>query len=270
MTASNFGRVIKSRKDVSCVNLVKDIIYKGSIGHVNSIKHGQVNENIAKDQLSKQDNIKIEPCGLFIDRELPFLGASPDGIIDDNTIVEIKCPITAYRLGVDEAIKERKILFYKKMPDGNYIINKEHNWWYQIQGQLHITGKSQCLLGIWSGENFPVKTETIYKDDEFWDTKMKNKLIKFYTDCMLPELVDPRHTRSMTIRDPSYIVSAIQGRKRKKEEEMENKTNQKKRRAVTSEENNIQENTKNQKILRDKSNQETHQLTVNVLNFEDF
>lgn len=272
LTASNFGRVIKRRNDVSCCNLVKDILYKQSIGHVQSIKHGQDNENIAKEQLAKQENVKIEPCGLFLDQEIPFLGASPDGIIDENTIAEIKCPITAYKLGLEKAIDEKKILFYKKLPNQTYIINKEHNWWYQIQGQLHITGKYKCMLGIWSGENFPVKIELIYKDDTFWDTKMKNKLHKFYIDCMLPELVDPRHTRSMTIRDPSYIVSAIEGRKRKQEEEKENKKKQRKKRTMTIVENNIQDNTN--------TNQETHcdigththhnDSYMKVLNFEKF
>lgn len=32
------------------------------------------------------------------------------------------------------------------------------------------------------------------------------KLLKFYYDCLLPELVDPRRTRNKPIRDPDYVI----------------------------------------------------------------
>lgn len=98
LTASNFGRIIKRRPNISCSNLVKDLLYKECISHVKSIKHDTDNEKIAVEQLSLQEAITIEPCGLFIDEELPFLGASSDGICnDEDMVVEIKCPMSAYQ-----------------------------------------------------------------------------------------------------------------------------------------------------------------------------
>lgn len=32
------------------------------------------------------------PTGLFVDKQLQFLAASSDGLIEDDRIVEIKCP----------------------------------------------------------------------------------------------------------------------------------------------------------------------------------
>ncbi|GBP70392.1 hypothetical protein EVAR_45659_1 [Eumeta japonica] len=52
--------------------------------------HGIENENIALQQLAKQENIEIEPYGLFIDPEIDFLGDSPDGVIRDDTVVEVQ------------------------------------------------------------------------------------------------------------------------------------------------------------------------------------
>lgn len=201
LTASNFGRVIKRRMNTSCSNIVKDIIYKKSIDHVMAIKHGKDNEELAKKQLEKEINVKVKPCGLFIDKEQPYLGASPDGVIDEDTIVEIKCPITAYKIGLEKAIADKKIPFYKKTTRGDLEINEHHNWYYQIQGQLHVTQKKKCIFALWSGENHKLKLETIYRDDQFWNNKMQEKLSKFYLEHMLPELVDPRFPRKMPIRD---------------------------------------------------------------------
>jgi len=62
-------------------------------------------------------NKEIKPCGLFIDTENSYLGASPDGLIDENGLVEIKCPLSAENLTAEEAIQtltSLKNIFDKK------------------------------------------------------------------------------------------------------------------------------------------------------------
>nr|CAD7418951.1 unnamed protein product [Timema cristinae] len=44
--------------------------------------------------LQLQINIDVTNCGLFVDKDQPFLAASPNGLVGDNEIVEIKCPMT--------------------------------------------------------------------------------------------------------------------------------------------------------------------------------
>lgn len=80
ITASNFGVVIKRRNNISCAPLVKTLLYRSNISYINSIAHGIENEQIALQQLSRQENVVISPCGLFIDVVHPFLGATPDGL----------------------------------------------------------------------------------------------------------------------------------------------------------------------------------------------
>jgi hypothetical protein len=53
---------------------------------------------------------------------------------------------------------------------------------------------------VWTGKN-KLKTQVIEKNDDFWYKKMKNKLEQFYMKCYLPELIDPRTSRNMPIRD---------------------------------------------------------------------
>ncbi|KAL4720819.1 hypothetical protein ACJJTC_002052 [Scirpophaga incertulas] len=125
-------------------------------------------------------------------------------LISDDIIVEVKCPITAAKIEFIEAVKGNKIqiLKYDKTTH-QFVINKNSNWYFQIQGQLHITQRRLCLLGIWTGEKSPVHIEYIARDDDFWNQKMESKLVTFYMKCLLPELVDSRHTRGMAIRDIS-------------------------------------------------------------------
>lgn len=79
-------------------------------------------------------------------------------------------------------------------------MNKNHDWYYQVQGQLHITKKNVCIFAVWTGPDFPLKTVRVEKDDSFWQERMLPKLIRFYHECILPEIIYPRKTRSMPLR----------------------------------------------------------------------
>lgn len=205
LTASNFGKICNMRPTTSCQNVVKNLLYSEFDNA--ALRYGRENEILAKIQLEKEQDIKISECGLFIDAEFPFLGATPDGLIDKDGIVEIKCPSSAAEITPEEAIKSKKITAWKTTADGKILEMKPtHPWYYQIQGQLHITKRIYCLLGLWTPKG--MKVENIKRDDSFWDTQMFPKLQTFYLDCLLPELVDPRHPRSMPIRDPEYILEA--------------------------------------------------------------
>lgn len=108
-----------------------------------------------------------------------------------------------------------KIPFWKQSADGSFVINKKQSWYYQVQGQLNVTGLDPCIFGVWTGDEFDMKIEVMKRDEQFWKYEMEPQLIRFYLDCVLPELVDPRHTRNMAIRDPPFILSnRVPARKR--------------------------------------------------------
>jgi len=48
---------------------------------------------------------------------------------------------------------------------------------------------------------------------------MVNKLVQFYEQCVLPELLNPRHERNMSIRNPEYIIEAKRRKMIEKEKE---------------------------------------------------
>ena len=44
---------------------------------------------------------RVEPCGLFVDRNKPFLAASPDGVVGSEAVVEVKCPLGCVETSLD-------------------------------------------------------------------------------------------------------------------------------------------------------------------------
>lgn len=106
---------------------------------------------------------------------------------------------------LSKIIKFKYIFTIKKSKETK--INENSNWYIQIQGQLHVTQRQKCLFAIWSGENRPLKTEIIERDDVFWKTKIEPKVVGFYTDWILPEIVDSRRARGMPLREKETVVS---------------------------------------------------------------
>ncbi|KAJ8882108.1 hypothetical protein PR048_018596 [Dryococelus australis] len=45
--------------------------------------------------LQELEGIEVRKCGLFVDIEHPFLAASPDRLIGDTGVVEVRCPLVA-------------------------------------------------------------------------------------------------------------------------------------------------------------------------------
>lgn len=198
LTASNFHAIcskFSARSNGNTMKLVEQLLYPAKI-HSASIDWGKQNEKRAINALENLIDEEILPCGLFISGSASFLAATPDGLIGEKGIIEIKCPFSAKNITPEEGIINRKISFWKK----NGEINQNHKWFYQIQGQLLVTGRAYCCFAVWTP--FGIKKEIILKNDVFCE-KMKMQLTEFYMKCYLPELVDSRKCRSMPIRNIS-------------------------------------------------------------------
>jgi len=133
-----------------------------------------------------------------------------------NTLVEIKCPISAANITPEEGIRQRKISLWKINKDKDIIgINTHHKYYYQIQGQLHVTGRTFGIIAYWTKKG--IKYETIEKDDQFWENNMFPKLQNFFYNCLLPELVDPIFQKHADQKSHLYFGSETEERKKKVE-----------------------------------------------------
>jgi len=145
--------------------------------------------------------IEINDCGIFIDENIPYLAATPDGIIGDDTIVEIKCPYAAGQVSPTDAMLN-KIANINRIFDktDDTRMNQRHAYYFQVQGQLHITQRNYCIFTMWTP--FGLKYTFFERDDRFWESKMLPLLKRFYEDCLVPEIIDSRAARNMPIREP--------------------------------------------------------------------
>lgn len=126
LTASNFGVVCRMRPTTSCATTVKNILFPTF--PTTAMKYGHDMEEMAKQDLSEKLKKEIKPCGLFIDCNNPYLGASPDGLLDEDGLVEIKCPLSAENLTAEEAVctlPHLKGIFDRK--DSN-VLNRNHRF----------------------------------------------------------------------------------------------------------------------------------------------
>ncbi|CAG9773499.1 unnamed protein product [Ceutorhynchus assimilis] len=122
--------------------------------------------------------------------------ASPDGLIGDTQLMEIKCPYSICNMNPAEAIKEKKLAF-AEFVDNEFHLKRNHNYYYQIQGQLAIADKQMCYFVVWSPHGMVV--EEIFRDLQFWNEKCIPKLKSFYENFVLPELIDPLYPKDLPI-----------------------------------------------------------------------
>jgi hypothetical protein len=98
-------------KSTSTKCTIQQLLYSNSSISSKSLQYGQCNEKHAREIFEEEFSMSVVSCGLFVHEEYSFLGASPDGLIDEDSIIEIKCPFSARDLTVEEAVKSKIIKF---------------------------------------------------------------------------------------------------------------------------------------------------------------
>lgn len=73
-------------------------------------RYGIQNEPIAKNCLETKLGVFVQPCGLFVHKKLTFLAASPDGLIENEGIVEVKCPASIKDMKPKEAFENKNLI----------------------------------------------------------------------------------------------------------------------------------------------------------------
>lgn len=189
ITASNFYRVhtkmnsIRSNPNLSCENLLKSLLHPTPLDHLSQIQRGRELEASAIDELiitlvaQGHTNVDVKDCGLFIDSENQYLGASPDGVATcdccGKTLIEIKCPTVKFNdLPYLDSIKKLK---------------SKSLYYGQVQGQMMVTGVNKTWFFIF----YPDSSSNLQliKFNDTFSKKLRQNLVQFYELYMAPKLI---------------------------------------------------------------------------------
>jgi hypothetical protein len=168
LTASNFGMICKTTEKRDITKLLQHLLHPTEI-HTKALAHGKKFEKIAISKFEELCDRKVADCGLFISASHPMLAASPDGIISDDILVEVKCPFSAR----NQEITETTVPFLERSPTG-YQLKKQHNYYYQIQGQLYCANRKFCKLIVYT-----------FKGLEIVDVEFDDNFVKSMTEALL-------------------------------------------------------------------------------------
>lgn len=109
-------------------------------------EYGNNNEELAKSAYELEMGFKVEPAGFVTWDE--WLGASPDGYVESDGLVEIKCPFS-----------KRK----DEKPNFASIEDQPH-YYAQMQIQMFVTGREWCHFWQWSPNGYRMDVVKYEKD----------------------------------------------------------------------------------------------------------
>lgn len=181
LTASLFGRVVKARSPSSYKNIAESIINKNEIT-TSAMQHGLLYEKVAVELYTKLTGRACTAAGLFIHKDYPYLAGSPDGLIDDDGLIEVKCPYSVKDIHPDEV----KLKYLQN--DG--MLKNTHEYYYQIQGLLEITDRNWCDFVVYTFKG--IKIQRIERNEKLFKIILP-KLKKFYLFYFIPKILFPSY-----------------------------------------------------------------------------
>lgn len=120
--------------------------------------------------------VTVQPCGLFICHEKPYLACTPDGIISDTTLIEIKR---------DMLIKPGKLFpFLEYDSEDNIVLKQSSNYYYQVQGQLYISKRRHCYFIVYTFKDMLI--QKVVLDNDYCEGSLLPKLSLFYEKYLRP------------------------------------------------------------------------------------
>ncbi|KAE8739266.1 hypothetical protein FOCC_FOCC015226, partial [Frankliniella occidentalis] len=108
LTASTFGPIVRRERGKSCKILLRTMVHTPK-NRTAAMQHGTDMEETARRHYEEKHGLTVERVGLVVDKQLPFLAASPDGLIGDEELLEIKCPTSGVDFeSAEVAVREQK------------------------------------------------------------------------------------------------------------------------------------------------------------------
>jgi putative phage-type endonuclease len=178
VTGSNIGAILGLDPNRTRDEVMREMVrtyhghpreFQGNI----ATQHGVVHENEARDDFCYATGAEVVPASFCIHSNIPWLGASPDGFVGDDGILEIKCP---FGLRDHDA------------PVPFKTAAEQPHYYAQMQVQMYVTDRSMCYFWQWTRNDS--KLETVEFDSDYMASifpKLKEFFDEFLRQIDAPE-----------------------------------------------------------------------------------
>jgi len=159
ITASRISDIMAKTKtgySASRQNYINQLIAERLTGEVQesytsqAMQHGIETESMARDYYETETFFNVEQVDFIHSPDGKMSGASPDGLVGDEGMLEIKCPNTSTHI---ETVLGAKI-------DKKYI--------YQMQWQMYCSGRQWCdfMSYDYRLKEYPAFIKRIFRDED--------------------------------------------------------------------------------------------------------
>jgi len=139
ITASSVGAILGIDPNRNREDVMRDMVreyhgvpreFQGNI----ATQWGVIHEVEAREEFQYGMGVEVIPTGLWVHPVETWLGASPDGLVGDDALIEIKCPF-GIRLLAEPAFKSA---------------TDQPHYMAQMQIQMFVTGRKSCHFYQWT------------------------------------------------------------------------------------------------------------------------
>ena len=156
--------------------------FKGSV----ATEYGTKFEQFAQDDFEIEHGLDVVETGFHVKNGADWLGASPDGLIGDDAVLEIKCPYGVRETGVFKPVCDQ--LHYHA----------------QVQIEMYCTNRQRAYFYQWSQNNSELE---MIAYNQHWIDENLPKLKAFY-DKYLEEIKAPDKHLAPLIKDKKAVQLA--------------------------------------------------------------
>ena len=217
LTASNARRVVKRKPVLKVGPIVKDMLFSSFRGN-RYTKYGLAQEKpTIADYIERkrQENIRccVEPIGLCIDPDHPWLACSPDGLVrvleseETESLIESKNLLKDKGKSLHQGCVSKEGNFCLELVKGSLRLKRTHNFYVQCLSTLDITRKTWIDFVARTTSPHSLHIERIFPSPSTWSMWLP-KLKAFYFKCLLPALA-LQHQGLGGIREPGLWVSFL-------------------------------------------------------------
>ncbi len=128
-------------------------------------EYGTINEVHAQADFELEHGVDVVETGFVISEENEWLGASPDGLVNNDAVLEIKCPF---------GLRDNEKPVFK-------TAQEQMHYYAQMQIEMHCTGREKCYFYQWNPYGSKLEILLINK---VWLAGAIPELYKFYLDYL--------------------------------------------------------------------------------------